>query len=270
MRVGIIGAGAIGQCVGRLLAAAGHDLVVSWASSPARLELAADHIGFGARAGTPAQAVAHADVVLFTPRFEHIQAASQAAGPFTGRIVIDTTNPYNPERDGLLDLGDQTAARYVNARLPAARLPAARYVKAFNTLTSGFLTESAHRTGADRVVIFVSGDDADAKATTAALIGDAGSTRSTWHHRRQCPSAARRRLLRRGIPSHRPLQDPSAATFSPRRRRPQVERVHGDSGERAASRWMSGQRRRRTPPPPSQVSRPSRSQRSIARRCSPP
>lgn len=96
--------------------------------------------------------------MLFAPRFEHVDAASQAAGSFAGKLVIDTTNPYNPERDGFLDLGEQTAAQFVSARLPGAR-----YVRAFNTLTTEFLAESAKRTGADRVVIFLSGDDSDVK-----------------------------------------------------------------------------------------------------------
>lgn len=169
MRVGIIGAGAIGQTVGRLLARAGHDVLISWASSEARLQLAAEQVGFAARAATPADTVMHADAVVFAPRFEHIESAARAAGRLDGKVVIDTTNPYNPERDGLLELGDQTAAQFVSARLPGAR-----YVKAFNTLTSGFLVESAKRTGADRVVIFLSGDDNDAKTTAATLVRDAG------------------------------------------------------------------------------------------------
>ncbi len=166
MRIGIIGAGMIGQTVGRLLVEAGHDVLVSWSSSDARLQLAVEQIGSGARAAMPRPAVRHAEAVLFATRFEHIEAASQAAGPFEGKVVIDTTNPYNPERDGLVDLGGQTAAQFANARLPDAR-----YVKAFNTLTSGFLAESAHRTGSDRVVIFLSGDDGYAKTTTAIVLG---------------------------------------------------------------------------------------------------
>lgn len=169
MRIGIIGAGGIGQTVGRLLAEAGHDVLVSWSSTDARLQLAAEHIGFGARTATPAEAVAHADAVLFAPRFEHVDAASQAAGSFADKLVIDTTNPYNPERDGFLDLGEQTAAQFVSARLPGAR-----YVRAFNTLTTEFLAESAKRTGSDRVVIFLSGDDSAAKTTAASLVRDAG------------------------------------------------------------------------------------------------
>ncbi|MGH3798552.1 MAG: NADPH-dependent F420 reductase [Pseudonocardiaceae bacterium] len=169
MRIGIIGAGGIGRTVGRLLADAGHEVLVSWSSSNARLQVAAEQIGFGARATTPAEAVRHADVVLFAPRFEHIDAASRAAGTFSGKVVIDTTNPYNPERDGVVDLGDRTAAQFA-----AARLPAAHYVKGFNTLTSGFLAESAHRTGSDRVVIFLSGDDPQAKTAAASLAHDLG------------------------------------------------------------------------------------------------
>src|SRR2546423_10688472 len=50
----------------------------------------------------------------------------------------------------------------------------ARYTKAFNTLTSGFQAEAAGRTGADRVAIFLCGDDAGAKEVVAGLIDDAG------------------------------------------------------------------------------------------------
>jgi predicted dinucleotide-binding enzyme len=47
-------------------------------------------------------------------------------------------------------------------------------VKGFNTLTAGFLTESAHRAGLDRVVIFLSGDDGDAMRIAGTLVRDAG------------------------------------------------------------------------------------------------
>lgn len=169
MRIGIIGAGQIGRTVGRLLAEAGHEVVVSWASSDARLRAAAEQIGRGTRTATPADAVAHADAVLFAPRFEHVEAATRAAGSLAGKLVIDATNPYNPERDGLVDLGDQTAAEFVSARLPGAR-----YVKGFNTMTARFLADAAARTGPDRAVVFLCGDDGEAKHTAAALVRGAG------------------------------------------------------------------------------------------------
>lgn len=169
MRIGIVGAGGIGQAVGRLLGAAGHELLVSWSSSEERLQLAAERIGFGARAVTPAQAVKGADAVVFSPRWEHIEAAIEAAGSWAGKVVIDTNNPYNPARDGYVDLGEQTAAQYVSARLPGAR-----YVKGFSTLTTDVLAGAAGRTGLDKLVGFLSGDDADAKTIAAGLIRDAG------------------------------------------------------------------------------------------------
>jgi 8-hydroxy-5-deazaflavin:NADPH oxidoreductase len=91
------------------------------------------------------------------------------AGPLDGKIVIDTTNQFG--RDGWEDLGGRTAAQ-VNA----ARMPGARYTKAFNTLTSGFQAEAAGRTGPDRVVMFLCGDDESAKRVVAGLIDDAGFT----------------------------------------------------------------------------------------------
>lgn len=86
MRVGVI---RIGRTVGRLLHEAGHEIMASWASSEARLGEAADAIGAGTQTGTPAEAVAFADVVVFAPRFEHVEPASVAAGSLAGTVVID-------------------------------------------------------------------------------------------------------------------------------------------------------------------------------------
>ena len=55
-------------------------------------------------------------------------------------------------------------------------MPGARYTKAFNTLTSGFQAEAAGRTGPDRVVMFLCGDDEEAKRIVSGLIDDAGFT----------------------------------------------------------------------------------------------
>ena len=167
--VAIIGAGAIGQTIGHLLARAGYPVVISWSSSDQRLRRAAENIGFGARSATPAEAVAQAGAVIFAPRFEHIDAASRAAGDLTDKILIDTTNPYNPQRDGVVDLSGQSPAEHVRSRLAGAR-----YVKGFNTLTATFLRGSAGRVGPDRVVVFLSGDDLEAKQAAALLVRAAG------------------------------------------------------------------------------------------------
>jgi 8-hydroxy-5-deazaflavin:NADPH oxidoreductase len=168
VKIGVIGAGRIGANAARLWANAGHELVLSFSRDPAELERRAAAIG--ARAGTPAEAAAFGDVVLFSVPWRLIDEVLAAVGSLEGKIVVDTTNQFGP--GGVEELpGGRTAAQ-VNA----ARMPGARYTKAFNTLTSGFQAEAAGRTGPDRVAIFLCGDEADAKAVVAGLIDDAGFT----------------------------------------------------------------------------------------------
>jgi hypothetical protein len=163
MRIGIIGAGRIGGNVARRLALAGHEITVSFARDQARLAAFAAEIG--ASAGEPSRAAA-AEVVVLSVPWTVIDAALAAAGPLEGRIVVDTTNQFGA--GGVLDLG-HTAARH-----NADRMPGARYTKCFNTLTAGFQAQAAGRSGDARVVQWICGDDAGAKAILGGLVDDAG------------------------------------------------------------------------------------------------
>jgi 8-hydroxy-5-deazaflavin:NADPH oxidoreductase len=167
MRIGVIGAGRIGGNAARLFAKAGHEVLVSFSRDRAKLEALAAEIG--GRAGTPREAVQFGEVVMLSVSWTLIDDVLAGAGPFDGKVVIDTTNQFG--RDGWEDLGGRTAAQ-----INAARMPGARYTKAFNTLTSGFQAEAAGRTGPDRVVMFLCGDDEEAKRIVSGLIDDAGFT----------------------------------------------------------------------------------------------
>jgi 8-hydroxy-5-deazaflavin:NADPH oxidoreductase len=167
VRIGIVGAGRIGGNAARLLARAGHELVLSFSRDQERLEQLASEIG--AVAGTPREATKFGEVVVLSVPWTLVDEALGQAGPLDGKIVIDTTNQFGHR--GLDDLGGRTAAQ-VNA----ARMPGARYTKAFNTLTSGFQAQAAGRTGPNRVVMFLCGDDEDAKRIVSGLIGEAGFT----------------------------------------------------------------------------------------------
>jgi predicted dinucleotide-binding enzyme len=167
MRIGIIGTGRIGGNAARLFAGAGHDLMLSFSRDRDKLERLASEIGAGI--GTPREAARFGDVVMLSVPWTLVDEALEQAGPLDGKIVIDTTNQFG--QGGLEDLGGRTAAQ-VNA----ARMPGARYTKAFNTLTSGFQARAAGRTGPDRVVMFLCGDDAEAKRVVAELIDGAGFT----------------------------------------------------------------------------------------------
>jgi predicted dinucleotide-binding enzyme len=164
MRLGVIGAGNIGGNIARRAALAGYDVTVSFARD--RSALAALAAEIGGAAGQPADA-ARADLVVLSVPWGVIDEALAQAGSLAGRIVVDTTNQFG--RGGWLDLNGRTAARY-----NADRMPGAAYSKCFNTLTSAFQAAAATRTGDDRVVQWIAGDDADAKAAVAELVGKAG------------------------------------------------------------------------------------------------
>ena len=166
MRIGIIGAGRIGGNAARLLAGAGHEVKLSFARDPRKLADLASEIGERASTGSPAEAAEFGQVVVLSVPWGTIDDALGQAGSLAGKIVIDTTNQFGP--------GPKPPEGQTAAQLNAARMPGARYTKSFNTLTSAFQAAAAGRTGPDRVVLFLCGDDAEAKRVVAELIEDAG------------------------------------------------------------------------------------------------
>ena len=166
MKIGIIGAGRIGGGIARQLGGAGHELMLSFSRDQATLGKLAGQIGPNASVGNPAEAAGFGEVVVISVPWSVLPLALEQAGPLDGRIVIDTTNQFGAPP---LPPKGQTAAVF-----NAARIPGARYTKSFNTLTSGFQAEAAGRTGDERVVQWLCGDDPGAKKVVALLIEDAG------------------------------------------------------------------------------------------------
>ncbi|HUA46523.1 MAG TPA: NAD(P)-binding domain-containing protein [Solirubrobacteraceae bacterium] len=166
MRIGVIGAGRIGGNCARQAVKGGHEVMLSFARDASGLERLASELGDSASAGSPAEAVAFGEVVIFSVPWGTIPQALAQAGDLAGKVAIDTTNQFG---SGPMPEPGQTAASF-----NAQRMPGARYVKSFNTLTSGFQAEVAERQGADRVVQWICGDDPEAKGIVAGLIRDMG------------------------------------------------------------------------------------------------
>jgi 8-hydroxy-5-deazaflavin:NADPH oxidoreductase len=167
VRVGIVGAGHIGGNIAGFLADAGHDVTVSFSREPGSLERLAAEIGPRASSGTPAEAVLAGEVVVLSVPWPVIDQALAQAGPLAGKVVIDTCNQFGAGAERIP--AGQTAAQFNQARMSGAR-----YTKSFNTLTAAFQRAAAARTGDSRVVQWLCGDDAAAKAIVAGLITDAG------------------------------------------------------------------------------------------------
>ncbi len=113
----------------------------------------------------PDQIAAEADIVLFAPRFEHLDQARDLVGGLAGKIVIDPNNPFNPARDGPARLqAGETAAGIVVGLFPRARV-----VKALHNV--GVQTILGHREG--QLAGFVASDDASAADIVAGLVSSA-------------------------------------------------------------------------------------------------
>ncbi len=167
MRIGVVGAGRIGGGAARRWVLAGHEVLLSGRDAGRAADLARE-LG-AAGAGTAAEAAAFGEVVVVSVPWTALdEVLPELGGALAGRVVIDTTNQYGP--GGVEPLPEGSTAAQVNA----ARMPGARYTKSLNTLTAAFQAESAERTGAERAVQWVCGDDAEAKAVTMGLIADAG------------------------------------------------------------------------------------------------
>jgi 8-hydroxy-5-deazaflavin:NADPH oxidoreductase len=167
MRVGVIGAGRIGGNCARQAVKAGHEVMLSFARDVTGLERLASELGSEwASVGSPAEAVAFGDVVIFSVPWGTIDDALAQAGDLTGKVVIDTTNQFG---SGPMPNEGQTAASF-----NAERMRGARYVKSFNTLTSAFQAEAAERDADARVVQWICGEDPEAKAVVSGLIEDMG------------------------------------------------------------------------------------------------
>jgi predicted dinucleotide-binding enzyme len=167
VNIGIIGAGNVGKALGKNWLARGHKVLFTYSRDPQKLKGFVASLGPSARVGTPAEAVAFGEVVLFAPPWSAAQEALREAGTIQGKILIDCTNPVKPDLSGLA-IGHTTSAAEETARLA----PGSRVVKAFNT--TGAENMSNPHFGSARAAMFICGDDPAAKAVVAGLAVDAG------------------------------------------------------------------------------------------------
>jgi predicted dinucleotide-binding enzyme len=169
MNIGILGAGNIGANAARLFTKAGHDVRIANSRDPQSLTDLIAELGPRARAATPSDAVAFADLVLVAIPWIAKEEVIPEAGPYDGKIVIDAMNPYTEDFE-IEDLGARTSSEITRTLVPGARL-----VKAFNTIYYRRLASEGKPRGAEgRLAIPVAGDDAAAKAVVMELIDAIG------------------------------------------------------------------------------------------------
>ena len=164
--VGIIGAGRLGQAMARTALRAGRHILIANSRGPESLTAVVSELGEGASAGNVEQAAAAPTVVLAVP-WDRVPGALRGL-EWNGRIVIDATNDFAATDFEGSDLGGRTSSELV-----AELVSGARVVKGANTLAAPVLGSDPHEAAGQRV-IFLSGDDIDAKSEVRKLFEDAG------------------------------------------------------------------------------------------------
>jgi predicted dinucleotide-binding enzyme len=165
--IGIIGAGAIGSAFAKALAGKGLEAIIANSRGPASLADLARELGPSITPGTREQAAAQ-DIVLVAVSWSKLPSALAGLPDFGGRIVIDANNPIEAPRFEPAELHGQSSSEVF-----ADLVPGARVVKAFNHLPAHLLSDDPQAEGGRRV-LFVAGDDAEAKSAVSGLIGRLG------------------------------------------------------------------------------------------------
>ena len=132
MRIGVIGAGFIGQAFARQVIAAGHDVMISNSRGPQTLSSIPPKIG--AQIGSLHEAIGFGEIILIAIPFH--QYATLPVEPLRDKIVLDANN-YYPDRDGSIPELDERWA--TTSGLLAQHLTGSRLVKAFNAILASDL-----------------------------------------------------------------------------------------------------------------------------------
>ena len=149
MKVAIFGNGNVGSGLTKTLASTSHDVAA-----------------YGRDADLGA-AVGDADIVILaTPYGAAAELAAKA--DYTGKIVVDVSNPVTEDFSGL-QVGHVSSA----AEEIAAAFSGARVVKAFNTVFAQHYAGDLTLDGA-RIQTIVASDDEGAKEAVKALASEAG------------------------------------------------------------------------------------------------
>ncbi|MCW2687349.1 MAG: putative dinucleotide-binding enzyme [Mycobacterium sp.] len=160
MKIAIIGAGDVGRALGAAWSA-DHDV-----SYGVRNPDDPRYANVGASVTTNAAAADGSDVVALCTPWQGTEQAIRTCGDLTGKVLIDCTNPLTPDFSAL-DVGLTTSG----AEHVAHWAPGARVCKAMNQIGAPMMN---HPQLPGTPVMFICGDDDDAKAVTGRLVSALG------------------------------------------------------------------------------------------------
>lgn len=171
MNIGVLGTGTVGQTIGGKLVELGH--TVKMGSRSAKNEKAAEWVskhGAKASAGTFAEAAAFGELLFNCTNGTGALEALEAAGRdnLRGKVLVDITNALDFSKGfppSLWVCNTDSLAEQIQRTFPEARV-----VKSLNTVTAAVMVNPGMLPA--ETDIFVSGDDAAAKAEVTTMLRD--------------------------------------------------------------------------------------------------
>jgi 8-hydroxy-5-deazaflavin:NADPH oxidoreductase len=157
--ISIIGAGNMATAIGTRAAKHGHTIELM-SRNPAKAQALADQIGNGATAGTYGATPAGDIVIVAILYADAVEVVTHFGDALAGKILVDITNPFNAEADGIVT----TAGNSVAEQIAAAAPEGTHVVKAMNTIFGHVLAQDKP------LDAFLAGDSAEAKAAVSAFL----------------------------------------------------------------------------------------------------
>jgi predicted dinucleotide-binding enzyme len=187
MKIAVLGTGMVGRAIAAKLVALDHDVVVGTRDVDATLaRTEPDAMGNPPFAEWQkenaqvtlmplAEAGAHGELIVNATSGQGSRAALEGAGAanLAGKVILDIANPLDFSQ-GMPPSLDPVNTDSLGEQVQRA-FPAARVVKTLNTMNASLMVHPELVGGGDHTV-FVSGDDADAKATVTSLLESFGHT----------------------------------------------------------------------------------------------
>ncbi|MEV5054043.1 NADPH-dependent F420 reductase [Arthrobacter sp. LAR12-1-1.1] len=181
MKIAVLGTGMVGRTISGALAGLGHDVVMGTRDPQATLaRTEPDMMGTapfaqwhaantGIALAAFADAAAGAELVVNATNGGGSLAALAAAGTgnLAGKVIMDIANPLDFSQGmppSLNPVNTDSLGEQIQQAFPEAKV-----VKTLNTMTASVMVDPARVAGGDHSV-FVSGDDAEAKAAVTELL----------------------------------------------------------------------------------------------------
>ena len=171
MKIGVLGTGMVGEAIGTKLIQLGHE--VKMGSRTANHEKAAAWVkqnGVKATQGTFAEAAAFGEVLFnCTSGKASLEALTMAgAENLKGKVLIDIANPLDFSRGmppSLLVCNTDSLGEQIQRSFPDVKV-----VKSLNTMNANLMVNPGLLK--EEHVVFVGGNDAEAKATVTMILKD--------------------------------------------------------------------------------------------------